>query len=75
MQIDFGLGSATYAQLTYQPRFDWWTIIQEATGYEDGQGVLCTMTFESGVQDALVKHPAWRTLAPEAHLFVPRESP
>lgn len=71
LQIDFGFGPANYAQYNYQPRFDWWTIIQEAKGYGDGEGMLCSMTLESGLQDALLRHAAWRTLIPEAHIFVP----
>lgn len=68
MQIDFGCGAPLYAQINYQPRFEWWTIIQGAQGY--GDGVLCTMTLAAGLGRALAAHPAWRTLAPEAHIFL-----
>ena len=73
-QIDFGRGPPDFTQINYQPRFDWWTIIQDARGYEDGKagggGVLCSLTLQTGLQDALVEHPAWRALVPEAHLIL-----
>jgi hypothetical protein len=69
-QIDFGIGAPRYAQINYQPRFDWWTIIQAAQGYGDGGGVLCSLTLEAGLQNKLVRHPAWRLLAPDAHIIV-----
>jgi len=72
-QIDFGNGPPVFTQINYQPRFDWWTIIQDARGYvggDTGGGVLCTLTLETGLQDAFVGHPIWRTLLPEAHLIV-----
>jgi hypothetical protein len=69
--IDFGRGPAHYAQINYQPRFDWWTIIQGAQGYGESEGgVLCSMTVEAGLKEKLVQHAAWRVLIPEAHLFL-----
>lgn len=32
--------------------------------------MLCTLTLEAGLQDALVAHPAWRLLVPDADLIV-----
>ena len=69
--IHFGRGPALYAQINYQPRFDWWTIIQSAQGYGESEGgVLCSMTLEAGLKERLVQHAAWRVLVPGAHLFV-----
>jgi hypothetical protein len=72
VQIDFGVGPAHYAQINYQPRFDWWSIVQGAQGYAGGGGggVLCSVTLAAGLQTRLVTHPVWRLLAPEAHLIV-----
>jgi hypothetical protein len=69
--INFGPGPAHYAQINYQPRFDWWTIIQGAQGYGESEGgVLCSMTVEAGLHKKLVEHAAWRVLVPEAHVFI-----
>lgn len=70
MQVDFGVGPALYAQINYQPRFDWWSIVQAAQGYGEAGGVLCSVTLATDLQTRLVTHPAWRLLAPEAHLIV-----
>ncbi len=72
--INFGRGPAHYAQINYQPRFDWWTIIQGAQGYGEIEGgVLCSMTVEAGLGENIIKHAAWRVLVPEAHVFVAPE--
>ncbi len=69
--IDFGGGAPRHAHISYQPRFDAWTILQPALSYGDGAGgVLCSVTLEAGLQTKLVTHPAWRLLAPEAHIVV-----
>jgi hypothetical protein len=69
--IDFGGGAPRHAHISYQPRFDAWTILQPALSYGGSAGgVLCSVTLEAGLQTKLVTHPAWRLLAPEAHIVV-----
>lgn len=69
--IDFGWGGPLYTQIYCQPRFDWWTIIQNAN-QSYGDGVFCTLTLEHGHMQRLEKHPIWRIAGPRARLFLPQ---
>lgn len=67
-EIDFGSGKGPkFTQIYCQPRFDWWTIIQNA----HGGGIFCTLTLEHGHMQRLQNHPIWSILGPEVRLYLP----